>query len=68
MDKVIRIDPKTWTSFYNDVWECRGKQKSCKAIKKLFKDKEWSGNVSSNDALSDAYLMWYYWNKTRAIA
>ena len=67
IDDLIRIEPRTWVSFFKDVWECKGKQKSCKAIKRLFNGREGFDKISRYDALSDAYLIYYYWIKTRAI-
>ena len=67
LKKIIRIEPKTWVSFYKDVWECKGKQKSCKAVKKLFQKKGGFDDIIKYDALSDAYLMWFFWEKTRTL-
>ena len=63
LDKVIRIEPRTWVSFYKDVFTCKTKKKSCKAVKKLFNFDE----IARYDSLSDAYLIWWYWEKTKAL-
>jgi hypothetical protein len=63
LDKGIRVEPRTWVSFYKDVFTCKTKKKSCKAVKKLFG----FDDIARYDSLSDAYLIWFYCKKTKAL-
>ena len=62
MNKIIRIEPRSWVAFYRDCFDRKGKDKSCAYVKKEFKSI--CNSIYTNDALSDAFLIWYFWNKT----
>lgn len=67
LNKITRVNPRSWTSFFKAVFDGdKTKQKSCEAIKKLFKDELEERNLKQvvrYDALSDAYLMWFFLKK-----